>query len=309
MKKNVNEPKPIAYTHQWKVARSAALLEYLLGKLDLSRNSVKNLLGGHKVLVNGSVVTKFDYPLAKDDEVKIAKNPVRDDLKKDKAAGPKTPERSPFKKWIIYEDDEFLAINKPSGLLSVESDKNRESAYSYASAYLKAKDPKARPYILHRIDKDTSGVLVFAKDIKLHSMLKMHWNEDIKLRKYIAVVSGKMSQKEGRIVSFLKENINNLVYVSEDRGGKKAITNYKVLKENPRYSMLDVVIETGRKNQIRVQLENLGHPVIGDEKYGEGENPIGRLGLHASELIFIHPVTKQKISLIAPVPKEFNKLF
>ena len=170
-------------------------------------------------------------------------------------------------------------------------------------------DPKARPYILHRIDKDTSGVLVFAKDIKLHSMLKMHWNEDIKLRKYIAVVSGRMPQKEDRIISYLKENVNNLVYVSEDRGGKKAVTNYKVLKENARYSMLDVAIETGRKNQIRVQLESLGHPVIGDEKYGEGENPIGRLGLHASELIFIHPVTKQKISLIAPVPKEFNKLF
>ena len=283
-------------------------MEYLLAKLDLSRNSVKNLLSSHKVLVNGSVVTKFDYPLAKDDEVKIAKNPVRDDLQKTKP-GPKAENRSPFKKWIIYEDDEFLAINKPSGLLSVESDKNRESAYSYASAYLKAKDPKARPYILHRIDKDTSGVLVFAKDIKLHSMLKMHWNEDIKLRKYIAVVSGRMPQKEDRIISYLKENVNNLVYVSEDRGGKKAITNYKVLKENARYSMLDVAIETGRKNQIRVQLESLGHPVIGDEKYGEGENPIGRLGLHASELIFIHPVTKQKISLIAPVPKEFNKLF
>ena len=284
------------------------MLEFLLSKLDLSRNSVKNLLSSHKVLVNGSVVTKFDYPLAKDDEVKIAKNPVRDDLKKDKASSPKT-NSSPFRKWIIYEDDEFLAINKPSGLLSVESDKNRESAYSYASAYLKAKDPKARPYILHRIDKDTSGVLVFAKDIKLHSMLKMHWNEDILLRKYIAVVSGRMPQKEDRIVSYLKENVNNLVYVSEERGGKKAITNYKVLKENAKYSLLDVTIETGRKNQIRVQLEDLGHPVIGDEKYGDGEDPIGRLGLHASELVFIHPVSKKKIDLKAPIPKEFSKLF
>ena len=167
-----------------------------------------------------------------------------------------------------------------------------------------------RPYILHRIDKETSGVLVFAKDIKVHSMLRMHWNEDITLREYYAVVNGTLTEKKGRLVHYLAENENNIVYITKNKKkGKIAITNYEVVKENEEYSLLKVTIETGRKNQIRVQMASLGHAIVGDDKYGDGKSPFGRLGLHASELDFIHPETHETMKMKAPVPEEFYRLF
>jgi 23S rRNA pseudouridine1911/1915/1917 synthase len=201
---STDHKEAIPVTNVFTVRRSTELLEFLLARFEgrLSRNSVKKLLSDHKVLVNGAMTTQFNYPLAKDDEVKIAKNPVRTQpVKKVSAARQKETSLRPF---IIYEDDEFLAINKPAGLLSVESDKDRHSAYVLASEYLKKKDKNCRPYILHRIDKETSGVLVFTKDIRIHSMLKMHWNEDVTLREYIAVVAGVMEEKQASITSYLK---------------------------------------------------------------------------------------------------------
>lgn len=296
--------KPMQYTYQLKVPRSDTLLEFLLRKVDLSRNGIKSLLSASKVLVNGSPVKQFDYPLAKDDEVKIARFPVRTPIQKTNVKV-----KSPVKKWIIFEDKDFLAINKPHGLLSVESDKQRECAYGYVSDYLKMKDPKARPYILHRIDKETSGVLVFTKDITLHSKLRMHWNDDIELREYYALVEGRMPKQKDTLTAFLKENQNNMIYVSTDRTGKKAVTHYEVVKENDDYSLLKVTIDTGRKNQIRVMLKDIGHPIVGDEKYGTPDSPIDRLGLHASGLNFIHPETREMIFLKAPVPAEFYNVF
>ena len=305
MKNNAPVKQAVPYTHLYKVSRSDTLLEFLLKKMDLSRNSVKSLLASHKVLVNGNMVSQFDYPLAKDDEVKIArtaqKATVQPKLKKHV--------QSPVKKMIIYEDEEFLAFNKPAGLLSVESDKETECAYRMAADYLREKGAKSRPYILHRIDKETSGVLVFAKDIKLHSMMRMNWNSLVTLREYVAVVRGHLEEKSGTIVSYLKENQNNLVYVSKDRNGKKAITHYEVLEESRDYSLLRVKIDTGRKNQIRVQLADKGHPIVGDDKYSDGEGPLKRLGLHASALEFRHPLTKETVSLRAPIPQSFRNLF
>ncbi len=298
----------VRYTYTWVIPHSASLLDFLLSKIPLSRNSVKKLLHDRKVLVNGKPVTQFDYPLAKDDEVRIARNPVR--MENSAKLGRKKTIDSPLVKWIIYEDDQFLAIDKPHGLLSVESDQERVCAYSYACDYLRMKGASNRPYILHRIDKETSGVLVFAKDIKVHSMLRMHWNEDISLREYYAVVNGTLPEKKGRLVHYLAENENNIVYLTKNKKkGKKAITNYEVVKENDEYSLLRVTIETGRKNQIRVQMASIGHPIVGDEKYGDGISPFGRLGLHASELDFIHPETHEIMKMKAPVPEEFYSLF
>ncbi|MCH4207675.1 MAG: RluA family pseudouridine synthase [Solobacterium sp.] len=307
-KKTEKKEEPIRYTAQYKIGRSTELLEFLLQKQgrDMSRNSIKSLLSQHKVLVNGKVVSQFDYPLAKDDEVKIAKNSVHSAPVKKLSKGRSS---SPIASRIIYEDSDFIAVNKPNGLLSVESDTDRNSAYAQVGDYLKNKDAKARPYVLHRIDKETSGVLVFAKDIKIHSMLRMHWNEDVKLREYTAVIEGKLKEKTGTIISYLKENENNMVYVSDDPHGKKAVTHYEVLQETDQYSLLRVTIDTGRKNQIRVQFANEGHPVVGDDKYGNGQGRLHRLGLHASRLDFIHPVTKQMITIKAPVPQEFTQLF
>ena len=302
-----DKPKTIPVTNTFIVKRSDELLPFLLNKFEgkLSRNSIKTLLSGHKVLVNGSMTTQFNYPLAKDDEVKIARNPVRTKPVRKDAPKETIPSIKPY---IIYEDDEFLAINKPAGLLSVESDKDPNCAYAMAVAYLQKKDARSRPFILHRIDKETSGVLIFAKDIKIHSMLRMHWNEDITLREYYAVVAGVMEEPEGTIVSYLKENQNHLVYVSKDPRGKKAITNYEVVKASSQCSLLKINIETGRKNQIRVQMNAQNHPILGDDKYGLVPSPINRLCLHASALEFIHPVTKKPMRFYAPVPVEFKQL-
>ena len=301
------KPKTIPVTHTFIVKRSDELLNFLLARFEgrLSRNSVKKLLSDHKVLINGSMTTQFNFPLAKDDEVKIAKNPVRTAPIRHQAVKETVPSIKPY---IIYEDDEFLVINKPAGLLSVESDKDPNCAYAMAVAYLRQKSATTRPYILHRIDKETSGVLVFAKDIKIHSILRMHWNELITLREYHAVVAGVMEEPSGTIVSYLRENQNHLIYETKDRSGKKAITHYEVLQESSECSLLRIAIDTGRKNQIRVQMNARNHPILGDDKYGLVPSPIQRLCLHASALEFTHPLTKKPMRFHAPVPAEFKQL-
>ncbi len=301
------KPQKPQTTAVFTVKRSDELLAFLLTKYDgkLSRNSIKKLLSDRKVLVNGSMTTQFNYPLAKDDEVAIAKNPVRSAPIRSKTPAVSVPSIKPY---IIYEDAEFLAINKPAGLLSVESDKESSCAYQMAVEYLKKNGAQSRPYILHRIDKETSGVLVFAKDIKIHSMLKMHWNEDVTKREYYAVVDGTPSEPSGRLVNYLKENQNHMVYVSQDPRGKKAITNYETVSSGAGCTLLRVEIETGRKNQIRAQMNEIGHPILGDDKYAGIPSPISRLCLHASMLEFIHPVTKKPMRFTAPVPSEFRKL-
>ena len=308
---NVNAP-PV-YTAVYKVARSDELLAFLLRKCNTSRNNVKNLLSNRQVLVNGSVVTQYNFVLAKDDEVKLAKKSVQ---------GGATPAREtaqrhvqsrvqrrlpPIK--ILYEDEDFIAIDKPAGLLSVESDKETDCAFAHVFAYLQQKDKAARPFILHRIDKETSGVLVFAKNVKIHSMLKMRWNELVTNREYVAVCEGTFAEKQGEVVSYLKENKNNLVYSTQDPTGQKAITRYQVEAEKGEYSFVRVYIDTGRKNQIRVHMQTLGHAVVGDDKYGHTKDPLKRLGLHAARLSFTHPVTKELLSFYAPVPAAFHALF
>ncbi len=314
--KSRGKNNPTQYLSVHKVQRSDELLEFLLKKLNTSRNNVKALLSRRQVLVNGSVVTQFNFALAKDDEVKIARNSVREE----RAQQPKQVEKGlkkvkagqnlPMPKVsILYEDDDLIAVEKPAGLLSVESDKETECAFGQVLKYLQSKDKSLRPFILHRIDKETSGVLLFAKSIKLHSMLRMHWNELVQTREYVAVCEGDFAQKEDTVVSYLKENANNLVYSTQDPTGQKAITHYQVEKEGNGYSLVRVQIDTGRKNQIRVHMQLLGHPIVGDEKYGYTKNPLERLGLHATCLTVLHPITRELMTFRSPVPATFRKLF
>lgn len=280
----------------YKVFEKTTLLEFLMHVYkDSSRNSVKSLLSSHRVSVDGAPVSQFDLPLYEGDNVVIFKNPIKK----------KTRSRLP----IIYEDDYYLVLDKPSGLLSVASDKEKIStAYRILTDYVQQKDKHNRVFIVHRLDEDTSGVFMVVKDPKLKDILQDNWNSIVQKRGYFAIVEGQLKNKDGKIVSYLKKNNLNLMYSSKDKNGQKAITNYKVIKENEEYSLLDVNIETGRKNQIRVHLGERGHHVIGDDKYGEPKNPLHRLGLHAYELTFIDPISKQIKTFKSSMPKEFMDL-
>jgi len=308
MKKNIKKEDKkeikIEYTNSFKVKNTIELMEFLLLKMNQSRNNIKTLLKEKKVLVNGVVITQFNYLLSREDEVKISKrsmNTISNNIKKE--TKPK------IKLDIIYEDDNYIALNKPSGLLSVESDKDRNSLYLYVNEYLSKDNKSKRCYIVHRIDKETSGVLIYVKNPKLHSILRLKWNEYVKKREYYALVEGKLKNKKGTIKSYLKENQYNLVYSTQDKSGDLAITNYEVINENDDYSLLRVLIDTGRKNQIRVHMHELNNPIVYDTKYGYTKNPINRLGLHASILEFVCPLTGKLMHFEAKCPIEFKKVF
>jgi len=285
---------------EYKVKEETTLLEFLLTKISgQGRNAIKGMLKHHLVSVDGAPITQFDFRLVKDDVVIVSKRPIRG--KKEFLSKPP----------IIYEDNEIIVINKPSGLLSIASDKEKgKTAYRMVTDYVQRDNPHNRIYVVHRLDEDTSGILMFAKNSELQEALQARWNDLVKDRGYYAIVDGVLKEKKGTIKSYLKTNSLQLMYSSDDKKhGKLAITHYEVIKENDDYSLLDVHIDSGRKNQIRVHLGDIGHNVIGDDKYGEPTNPISRLGLHAYSLKIIHPVTKKLMSFSAPMPIIFNDIF
>ena len=291
VKKNYNNIK------EYKVTKECELLEFLLETFkSQSRNSVKSLLSSHRVSVDGAPVSQFNFKLYPEDTIIISNSPIKK----------KTRSKLP----IIYEDDDLIVINKPSGLLSIASDNEKSStAYRMLSDYVQQKDKHNRVFVVHRLDEDTSGVFMIAKNVQIQQALQEHWNDIVKKRGYYAIVEGIMEKKSDTIKSYLKKNSQNLMYSSKKAGdGQLAITHYRVIKENKKYSLLDVNIDTGRKNQIRVHLGERGHYIIGDDKYGKPANPIKRLGLHAYELDFIHPFTGKLVKFTAPMPKEFSLL-
>ncbi len=284
---------------EYKVNENCRLMEFLLKTLtSKSRNNIKSLLSHHQVLVDGNPTSQFDFELCKGDIVQISPTSIKPSKNK-----------TPLK--IIYEDDEILAIDKPSGLLSVATDKEKTvTAYRLATDYVKRNDPKKRLFVVHRIDKDTSGVLMFTKNETLKNALQDNWNKLVQTREYLALVEGKVEKEEDTIKSWLLETRTNLMYSSNHKGdGQMAITHYKVIEKNEDYSLLRVLIDTGRKNQIRVHLKELGHMVVGDDKYHSEKNPINRLGLHAKKLVFLHPFTNKKVTLISDTPYIFFDIF
>lgn len=293
------EPKhrhsPVLFT--FVIKEEDRLLNYLYSHIQvIPKGKIKSMLEHRQVLVNGVPITRFDYFLSKEDTIKIVKTSFKD-------------HRSitlPFN--ILYEDKDFIVIDKPSGLLSVASDKeNKRTAYRFVSDYIYNKDKRSRIYVVHRLDEDTSGVLVFAKDSHLKDALQLGWQSLVKKRGYYAMVEGHMRDHEGTLVNYLKKSKINLVYVTDDKvNGKKAIMHYKVIASDKKYSLLNVSLETGRQNQIRVQLGHIGHFVLGDDKYGEPDNPMHRLALHAYLLEFTHPITHKVMRFNSPMPKEFK---
>jgi len=283
---------------EFKVHEDCELLEFLIVKYPkLSRNAVKSLLSNHQVSVDGAPVSQFNLKLTKEDTVIVSKTRIS---KKIRSNLP-----------ILFENDDFIVIDKPSGLLSIASDREKgRTAYRMVNDYVQQKDKHNRIFVVHRLDEDTSGVLLFAKNSKTKEALQKKWNEIVLKRGYYAIVEGKLDKKNDTFVDFLKENSLNLMYVTNDhKNGKKCITNYKVMKENDKYSLLDVNIDSGRKNQIRVQFGYRNHHVIGDDKYGQPSNPLKRLGLHAYNLSFKDPLTGRVWDFKSPIPSEFEKLF
>ena len=208
---------------------------------------------------------------------------------------------------ILYEDKYFIIINKPAGLLTIATEKEKEKTlYHYVYEYLKNKHKSNKVFIVHRLDKETSGIVMFAKDLKMKEYIQTNWNKVD--RQYVAVVYGKMKNKKDRIKKYLMETNTHLTYCVNDKNGKLAITSYEVILENKKYSLLSLHLETGRKNQIRVSLSNIGNPIVGDKKYGIKKDPIRRMALHANYLKFYHPILNKEIVVDIDIPSTFIDL-
>ena len=292
----------------FRVEAHGELMSFLLSKLGgMTRTSVKQLLSQRRVTVNAGIQTRHDTPVKPGDMVQINQGRGNVELRHPKLR-------------VIYEDNALIVVEKKNGLLTVPyNPKSSEmTAYSILKDYVRKQSNRNTVHVVHRLDRETSGVLVFAKSAELQEYMRTYWKQLVTRRTYVALVEGHLEKKEGTITSWLTEdNQTAMVYSSDkDNGGQKAITNYKVLKattigegdQEMNISLVELNLETGRTNQIRVHMQSIGHPVMGDRKYGHGNeySPIDRLCLHARTLEFIHPMTEKKVRFEAPLPKEFK---
>ncbi len=261
-------------------------------KKDLSNKTIKNYIKNGMVKVNGKIITNSSTLIHNNDKVEISYVKNKNNV---------------FDLDILYEDDYLIVIDKPCGLLSIANNKEKEiTAYRMVSDYVK-KNSHKYIFVVHRLDQDTSGILMFCKDEKIRDKMQNDWNTIVKKRGYLALCDGTITGS-GTIHTYLKENKQQFVYSAKNNDGKEAITHYAVLKNSNNYSLLQVFIDTGRRNQIRVHLSERGYPIVGDKKYKCKTNPIKRLCLHANILEFIHPVSKKLIHIECALPNEIKKL-
>ena len=279
------------------VKHDAQLLEYMIEIWPhQSRSAIKSYLAHRQIAINGKTETAFDLPLRAGDRLTW------------RSVGEERQNPN-HKVKIIYEDDHIIVVDKKPGVLTMSTGREGEqTAYSVMMEHVRRRNKNNRIFIVHRLDRDTSGLLLFAKSEEIQEILQERWNENIIRRQYVGVVEGEMEQPEGQIVSWLTENPKSLKMQASpvDNGGKKAITNYRVIKNNGRYTLVEITLETGRKNQIRVQLASIGHPIAGDQRYGAQSNPLGRLCLHAQVISFMHPVTREVMKFDTDVPAIFR---
>ncbi|MCF8564884.1 RluA family pseudouridine synthase [Alicyclobacillus tolerans] len=282
--------------HEFTVEQETQLLPFLLEKYaGTGRNKVKALLTRGQVMVGTRVVTRHDHGLSAGDRVKILS--TGSVQQRELMAGVK----------IMYEDDAILVIDKPPGLLSIATDEEKErTAYHIMVDHVRTRDPKSRVFIVHRLDKETSGLMMFAKTEAIKRQLQDNWKDTVIERSYVALVEGAVEQDQATIKTWLKESVTKTMYVSRPGDGMIAITHYQVIERTPEFSLLAVQLETGRKNQIRVHMQSIGHSVVGDKRYGSKHNPIGRLGLHAQILSFKHPVTEETLRFETAIPDKFR---
>lgn len=282
---------------QFIVKQQAPLLEWLLANIHESKSKIKATLKGSGIKVNGKVVTRFDYLLTEGTKVMVSKSKRNETFK------------SRYVK-IIYEDRYLLVVEKNIGILSMAGGHASLNVKAVLDDYLHQSRQKCTAHVVHRLDRDTSGLMIYAKDIQTEQILEHDWHNIVYDRRYVAVVSGEMKDEDGTIANWLKDNRSYMTFSSPvDNGGKYAVTHFHVLRRTAYHSLVEYRLETGRKNQIRVHSADMGHPVCGDIKYGNGDDPCGRLCLHAYVLCFYHPVTHERMEFETPIPSAFQKIF
>lgn len=280
---------------RYKVESESTLLQWLLDNIKgESRSKIKATLQGHGVKVDRKIVTKFDYPLKPGMTVSVSKSKRNDGFK------------SRYIK-IVYEDRWIVVIEKKAGILSMAAGHSSLNVKTILDQYFQQSRQHCQAHVVHRLDRDTSGLMIYAKDKQTELALEEDWHNIVYDRRYVAVVSGEMREDEGTIANWLKDNKAYITYSSPvDNGGKYAVTHFHVLRRSASHTLVEYRLETGRKNQIRVHSADMGHPVCGDVKYGNGDNPAGRLCLHAYVLCFYHPVNHRRMEFETPIPGEFT---
>ena len=282
----------------WTVKNGGTILEVAASFLkDHTPTKLKSMLKHNQFAVNSMPMSQYDFEVHEGDTFS-----VNFDQSFQVFSNPRVK--------LVYEDEHILVINKGYGVLSMGTDTKKDgTAYSIMREYVKYHDPRAKVFIVHRLDRDTSGLMMLAKTIEAKEAMQHNWNNMVLNRKYIAVVEGEVKQQEGVVKSYLAENSQYEVYSTDDPSkGQFAVTRYKCLKAPKSYSMMEDELETGRKNQIRVHMKDLGHPIAGDRKYGAAHSPINRLALHAQTLRFVHPITRREMNFSAPIPSGFRSL-
>ena len=290
--------KPGEYAN-YVVERDGQLLEWLLENVKhLSKSKIKQTLQGRGVKVGKKTVTQFDYPLTAGTKITFSKTKRNNDIFKNRYVK------------IVYEDRHLVVVEKNAGILSMAAGHASLNVKAVLDDYFKKSRQKCTAHVVHRLDRDTSGLMIYAKDKQTELLLEQDWHNIVYDRRYVAVVSGEMEQTEGTVSGWLKDNKAYFTYSSPtDNGGKFAVTHFHVLNRRNGYSLVEYKLETGRKNQIRVHSADMGHPVCGDAKYGCGDDPVGRLCLHAYVLCFRHPVTHEAMTFETPIPASFLRIF
>ena len=276
------------------VDKECLLFDFLREKISGSKNNIKSLLSKEMISVNDKVVTKYNYLLKVTDRVKIGARKIDSHFGNIK---------------IIYEDKDFLVVDKPNGILTISTENekdNKNNLFDILNSYMKKRNSNSRLYVVHRLDKDTSGVILFSKNEHLKDVLQDNWNS-CAIRKYYAIVYG-IPKKQEILKSYLKEDNNLMTYSASKEDGKLAITSYERIKNNKDYSLLYIDIKTGRRNQIRVQLKDNGFPIVGDSKYGKKDKLHKRLMLHATKLIITNPINKKVYEFDSSLDKTFLEL-
>ena len=285
------------YDH-YVVKEERPLLEWLLENVPQSRSKIKATLQGRGVKVNGKTVSQFDMMLEPGMKVAVSKTKRNQMGFKNRYVK------------IVYEDRWLIVVEKMPGILSMAAGHSSLNVKTVLDDYFRQSRQKCRAHVVHRLDRDTSGLMVYAKDMETEQILEHHWHELVYDRRYVAVVSGEMEEDEGTIANWLKDNKAYVTYSSPvDNGGKYAVTHFHTLARTTDHSLVEFKLETGRKNQIRVHTADMGHPVCGDTKYGNGDDPLHRLCLHAWLLCFEHPVTHEQMEFETPIPTDFRRLF